>query len=241
MLDFSVVRLQEPLSDPRHLRHLNLYVVGLPTDFVVPSGARQQCQQSDTVTRCALGPATAVSPPASRHEPQPVDSYLAAELAIPTNHPRIKALAEQIAAADNEDVIADMVTWINRHIEPVPQDSFSALDVLERRKAECQGQSYLLAALARARQIPAKVVNGLVYSETVEGFAYHTWVEVWQQQEWQPVDPTLGQRYADATHIKLLEGAGLEQLAPLLNIIGRIEIVVEPGNNENSEFGIQFE
>jgi len=227
LLGFSLVRLQRPLQNPRKLKRLSVSLSGLPPNFAVPSNRHQQCNKLEGSTHCILESNAPVPLTAHSNTAKPTASYLAAELAIPTYHPQITALAKEIATAGGDDVIAEMVTWIGANIESVPYDSFSALDVLGSRKAECQGQSYLLTALARARQIPARVVNGLVYSETLNAFAYHTWVEVWQQQQWQAVDPTLGQRYADATHIKLLEGSALEQLTPLLNVIGRISIEVQ--------------
>lgn len=227
LLEYSLIRLQSPLQDPRNLQRLSVTLSGLPPNFDVPTNSYQLCKKQGDNTHCTLRSYTPDESSGTTVEKNPTPSDLAAELAIPANHPQITTLAKQIASTDSDDVIGKMVDWIGANIEPVPQDSFSALDVLESRKAECQGQSYLLTALARARQIPARVVNGLVYSEALEGFAYHTWVEVWLQHQWQAVDPTLGQRYADVTHIKLLEGVGLEQLVPLLNIIGRVRIEVK--------------
>ena len=104
---------------------------------------------------------------------------------------------------------------------------FSALDVLVTRKAECQGNTYLYAAFARSLGIPTRVVNGLVYSETFgDGFLYHTWAESHLDGRWIPVDPTFGQVNADATHIKLLEGESLVELAPMVSLMGRLKAKV---------------
>ena len=66
-------------------------------------------------------------------------------------------------------------------------------------------------------------MNGLVYSERHRGFLYHTWVESWDGDNWQAIDPTFGQEHADATHIALLEGEAPAELAPLMSLLGRLQ------------------
>ena len=104
-------------------------------------------------------------------------------------------------------------------------DAFTAVEVLRAGQAECQGHAYLLAALARAMGLPARVVNGIVYSPQHGGFLYHSWNEVWLPEEgWRPVDATFGQRLADATHVKLIEGERPGELLPLVGMVGRTRI-----------------
>ena len=40
---------------------------------------------------------------------------------------------------------------------------------------------------------------------------------------WQPVDPTFGQARADATHLALIEGETLAELAPMVGLIGNLK------------------
>ena len=116
---------------------------------------------------------------------------------------------------------------MNVNIEKEVIDSFNSLDVLRQRKAECQGHSLLFAALARNMGIPTRVLNGVVYSEDYDAFLYHAWVESHIDGRWQAIDPTFGQRHADATHIALIEGEASAQLIALLPLIGELEIEVE--------------
>jgi transglutaminase-like putative cysteine protease len=70
-------------------------------------------------------------------------------------------------------------------------------------------------------------------------FYYHAWPEVRVEGApgrtvWIPVDPTLNQFPADATHIRLARG-GLDRQAAILPAIGRakmhvIEVAVKPGS-----------
>jgi transglutaminase-like putative cysteine protease len=60
-------------------------------------------------------------------------------------------------------------------------------------------------------------------------FYYHAWPEVYLEEAggglWLPVDPTLNQFPADATHIRLARG-GLDRQAALLAVIGRARMNV---------------
>ncbi len=142
---------------------------------------------------------------------------------MPTAHPDIAHLAREIAAnaPSPRARVEAIIEWVQQNIRREAVDVFTALDVLHTRKAECQGHSYLYAALARALAIPTRVVNGLVYSEEHRGFLYHTWTESWIDGRWLALDPTFGQLEADATHLKLVEGETLGELTPLLGYLGR--------------------
>ncbi len=124
-----------------------------------------------------------------------------------------------------------LVAWIADNVRKAPVDVWSALDVLEKREAECQGHTYLYAAFARALGIPTRVVNGITYSEDYQGFLYHTWAESLVEGRWLAVDPTFGTVPADATHVKLVEGETLADLTPLVDWVGHLQlrvIAVEP-------------
>jgi hypothetical protein len=82
-------------------------------------------------------------------------------------------------------------------------------------------------ALARSLGIPARIAVGLVHLHGA--FYYHAWPEVYVEEKggglWLPVDPTLDQFPADATHIRLARG-GLDRQAALLPVIGRARMSV---------------
>ena len=151
-------------------------------------------------------------------------NYLDSSLAIPTRHPTINRIVGVITQdkASDSDKLSAIMDWIQTHIDPVATDVFTALDVLQQRKAECQGFSYLFASFARSAGIPTRLVNGIVYSEQHEGFLYHTWVESQVDGNWQSIDPIFGQLHADATHIKFVEGDNTADLTPLLSVIGKL-------------------
>jgi len=80
----------------------------------------------------------------------------------------------------------------------------------------------LLAALARATGIPAKVEAGLVY---LKGrFYYHAWNLLYLGR-WITADSLFGQIPADVTHIRFSSGTQKQQL-DLMNIIGKVELKI---------------
>jgi hypothetical protein len=113
----------------------------------------------------------------------------------------------------------------------------TATDVARTLSGDCTEHAVLLAALCRARKIPARVAAGLVYVQEDEErkmpqcFAYHMWTEAWLNNRWVPLDATLGRGGIGAAHIKLsdtnLDGVSpLEALLPVMNVLGQLELEI---------------
>jgi hypothetical protein len=220
LLDFSRVAVSPPLANPRQTTRIEFELSGVPQNYSLPDDARQQCSRQNEILHCTIQTTVPVAASATASADD-----LAHSLQIPTRHPAITSLAQSIAAQTSaHEAIPAMLQWIDVNIKKEVSDSFSALDVLAQRKAECQGHSMLYAALARAQSIPTKIVNGLVYSEHHQGFLYHTWAESLVNGHWIAVDPTFNQFPADATHIKLIEGESMEALSKMLPLIGQVKI-----------------
>lgn len=223
LIEFSVIRTAPPLADPRRAARLVIEIEGL--DRPAPSDAWQRCSRERSLDVCDIVTARpGISPGSSA----PLEKYTLPSITVQSNDPRIRATAGKIASSTvaSRERITRLLKWMDANIEKAPIDVFSALDVLEKRKAECQGHAYLFAALARAMGLPTRVVNGLAYSEALQGFLYHSWVESLVDGHWLPVDPTFGQPIADATHIKLLEGERLSDLLPLVDWVGKLKLRV---------------
>ena len=219
LVDFSLLRAG-PIEAPRRVSRMSIVIAGWPAGFEVPSEGGQRCAQAGAELRCSVDRAAALAQ-------REAASHLRPTFAAPSNLGEIKGLARGIVAdaASEEDKIARLLAWMDANIAKEAVDSFTAVDVLRERRAECQGHAYLFAALARASGVPVRVVNGLAYSDEHGGFLYHTWNEAWiAGRGWQPVDATFGQPHADATHLKLLEGESAGELLPLVNLVGRIKI-----------------
>jgi hypothetical protein len=111
----------------------------------------------------------------------------------------------------------------------------SAAEVARTLQGDCTEHAVLLAAMLRARNIPSKIVVGLVYIEPLSSFGGHMWTEALLGDRWVPLDATLGGGEAGigAAHIKLGESsfadngpAPTTSFLPLIRVLGRIELTV---------------
>jgi hypothetical protein len=116
----------------------------------------------------------------------------------------------------------------------------SASQALKSRRGDCTEYAVVLAAAARARGIPTRLVYGLAYASRFTGeshvFSPHVWVQAWNGTRWTSYDAGLGQ--FDAGHIALFIGDG--SVAPLrrvtvalqrLNLVDVVGIsIAEPGS-----------
>jgi hypothetical protein len=216
MVEFSLLRAG-PIEQPRRVSRMEIVLSGVPREFAVGNPA---CRRSAGQLECRIDRA---APPAQESPAR----YLAPTLAAPSTLKEISDLAAEIGrgSASVDQTIARLLAWMDANIAKEAVDAFSAADVLRARRAECQGHAYLFAAFARALGIPARIVNGIAYSEEHGGFLYHSWNEAWiAGRGWQAVDATFGQAQADATHVKLLEGETTAELVPLVNLVGRVRV-----------------
>ena len=63
----------------------------------------------------------------------------------------------------------------------------------------------LLAALCRARGIPARFVAGLVHLPGRQAFGMHAWTEVWIDDRWLALDATMARGGVGAGHLKICD------------------------------------
>jgi hypothetical protein len=220
LVDFSLLRAG-PIEAPRKVSRMDVVLLGFPAEMAILDESGQACSRERDRLECRIDR----SAPLAR-SPDPA-RYLEPTLAAPSVLKEIRDLANEInrGSTGEEQTIARLLAWIDANIAKEALDAFTAADVLRARRAECQGHSYLFAAFARALGIPARIVNGIAYSEPHGGFLYHTWNEAWiAGRGWQAVDATFGQAHADATHVKLIEGETAAELLPLVNLVGRVRI-----------------
>lgn len=99
---------------------------------------------------------------------------------------------------------------------------FDSGTVLKMLSGDYLEKSVMFASYSRAAGLPTRLIGGLVYRNGY--FYFHAWPEVWLDK-WIPVDPTLAQFPADATHIPLKEGT-LEDIISIIGDLEKIEIEV---------------
>ncbi len=220
-LEYSLIKTDVSVSEPEKVTELEVALTGVDEKLNLPSDGLQQCERQGKEVICRIG----VFQLEDTHESH---SYLLSSQTIPSRNAMIQQKAADIIAGVTEPIerVRLLMGWIEANIEQELVDVFTALDVLVRKKAECQGHSYLYTAFARSLKIPTRVVNGIVYSKHYDGFLYHTWAESLIDGRWVAVDPTLGQIPADATHIKLVEGESPLDLMPLADLVGRLQVEI---------------
>jgi hypothetical protein len=227
LINFSLIRSDMPIAAPRQVKYLEVAVIGTGKDFIIPTDGRQQCslRGDRLICRIVSEPASPLPTSCSTHD---MNKYLKSTFAVPASDERIKSNASRIIAGltDQHEQVRALIDWIQKNIEQEPVDVFTAIDVLEKGRAECQGHAILYAAFARSMGIPTRVVNGIVYSEEHKGFLYHSWAESCVGNRWISLDPTFGQIAADATHIKFVEGETPDDLLPIVGVIGKIRVEI---------------
>jgi transglutaminase-like putative cysteine protease len=212
------------IVEPRDVRRLRLRLTGAPIDAKDLSGVGQSLDGNVLEIRDAQGFQPGPADPG-------IDGYLRAEALIESDAPEI--VAEAQAAVRNVVGPRAQAERLTRHVNAIlekkPTVSLpSAREVLRTRVGDCNEHTTLFVAMARALGIPARISVGLV---SVRGaFYYHAWPEVYladgrSRGMWLPVDPTLNEFPADATHVRLARG-GLDKQATILPLIGRLQIEI---------------
>jgi hypothetical protein len=165
--------------------------------------------------------------------PQPVPEDLAANSLIQSDDPLVKQLAASLAPDDLDPLAVALALekGVRQHIHKrgYAQAFATAAEVARTQEGDCTEHAVLLAAVCRARKIPARVALGLVYYPPQQGFAYHMWNEVWVGERWVPLDATVAQGAVGADHIKLrhanLHGeSAYAVMLPLMQVVGRLEL-----------------
>ena len=143
---------------------------------------------------------------------------------IQSDDARIRRAAQEATGGSTDPVLAAtrLNAWVYANLRKAITPSIpSALQVLEAKQGDCNEHTVLYVALARSLGLPARTAVGLVH---IGGrFYYHAWPEVWLNETWTAMDPTLGQVPADAGHIRFLVG-GLARQVELLRLMGRLQV-----------------
>ena len=219
---------RERIDEPRDVRRLRVRLDGVNLSSADLDGVSQTAARSPTGAIVEIVDPRTLS---ARDADPTARSYVAPEPFIESDDPAIVAEARQaIRDVTGRRAQAERLTrFVNGLLEKKPTVSIpSAREVLRTRVGDCNEHTALFVAMARAVGIPARIAVGLVF---VRGaFYYHAWPEVYIEERggrglWLPVDPTLNQFPADATHLRLAHG-GLDKQTAILPLIGRLKMTV---------------
>ena len=246
LLSTVSVAVDRPLEDPARLGRLTVLVEGVGADvFRVDRRPWQEVLPASALASFGATPPrgawcvvrlqhptrtrSGAAPPGA-----PPSRYTAASPFIQSTDPRIHARAAAIAGslATPWAQASAVHRWVYQTLTKRLTVGFPlATDVLDSLTGDCHEHTVLFTALARSLGIPTRMVAGLVYYEG--RFYYHAWPEVWDAVAdpstgtvtggWMPLDPTLGQALADATHIGFVEAED-EHLLALAQVVGQFRV-----------------
>jgi hypothetical protein len=223
-------RMTTPIAEPRDVRKMRIRLGGADFSGLDLDGGAQHFSGNILELR---DPQSLV---AGRGDPDTA-RYLAAEAFIESDAPEIIAEAEKaVDGVVGTRARAEKLTrYVNALLDKKPTVSLpSAREVLRTKVGDCNEHTALYVAMARALGIPARIAVGLVYIHGA--FYYHAWPEVYLREQgtgirdqdrglWLPVDPTLNQFPADATHLRLARG-GLDKQTVILPLMGKLTMNV---------------
>jgi hypothetical protein len=187
---------------------VRLRVHGLPHALARDDARQKFERQADGSYRVTLRRLVAPTKPpptlpitgsgfAKELEPTPV---------LQSDHPEIRAAAREAVGSERDSFRAalQLREWVHRRIRPTWKRTLDALTALRAGGGMCYELAHVLAAMARAAGIPARLAYGLVYAETAAGgvFGGHAWTELWVG-EWIPFDATEREGPAVGPHFKL--------------------------------------
>lgn len=192
----------------------------------IPLDHRQRLEGNEIVIKVEPLPSDDSSPSEDRPKEFTLPSF-----GIEADHPKLVEIAQRLAGEGSKPVIVARraLAFVYSKLEKRPLLSMpSAIAALETMAGDCTEHAFLLTALLRACNIPARVVAGLTMHEG--RFFYHAWTEAYLGG-WVSMDPTLNQMPCDATHIKLfyfddlLSDSG-KALGPFAAQLGKTKIEI---------------
>lgn len=152
--------------------------------------------------------------------------YLKSTPTMQVNNQDIKKQSEQFDKKKPVcDLINDMTSYVYRSLKKQYTATFSsALETYKAGFGDCGEHAVLLAAILRAAGIPARVVFGVIFMPSQNGYFYHAWVNTYNGNEWIFADPAFGVFPANFDRVPLLIDDSGEKMLALSRVIGRLKI-----------------
>jgi len=227
LIQISAVTLDKKLGDPVKIKSLKLSFVA-DDDFDVPQSHRQIVSKGKDNNLVMEIKRDFIIKNGKALLPDERKRSLASSISIPSDNPKIIALATKIVgdAPTDFEKVSRIVKWIFTNLEKtMAKNSDNALDILDKKAGDCTEHTLLFVTLARALGIPSREVGGIAYmaGEKVPKMAWHAWAEFHDGKQWLTADPTWNQTLVDGTHIKFSEGS---TDLKWLNILGGLTLQV---------------
>lgn len=239
-LDIAVNTLVKVNNPPVNLHRSKTAIFRITTkgrdpSELIPAGNTQSLRKlSDNAVELTV---TAIDPPRNIQQSRDKKEFLKSTGFLQTDDARVKAHALKAAAgsADPGTIALRMEKYVHKELKKKNFSTAlaSAAEVAKSLEGDCTEHACLLAAMLRSRQIPSRVVVGLVYAERFGAFGGHMWTEAWLGDTWVPLDGTLGAGGIGVGHIKLADSdladegpAPVTSFLPLMNLLADVKIEV---------------
>ncbi len=227
LIQISAVTLDKKLGDPVKIKSLKLSFVA-DDDFDVPQSHRQIISKGKDNNLVMEIKRDFIIKNGQALLLDERKRSLASSISIPSDNPKIIALATKIIgdATTDFEKASRIVKWIFTNLEKtMAKNSDNALDILDKKAGDCTEHTLLFVTLARALNIPSREVGGIAYmaGEKIPKMAWHAWAEFHDGKQWLTADPTWNQTLVDGTHIKFSEGS---TDLKWLNILGGLTLQV---------------
>jgi hypothetical protein len=233
-----LVKVDRPLPHPHQTKQAcyRVHLEGADPAGVFATGPTQAVKSIDAhtaeITVYSIRPGQADGNRDAPADP-PTDDDLRPNTFIQSDDPLIVADAKKAAGSENDPwrVAVALERFVNREVvnKDYTQAFATAAEVAKSREGDCTEHAVFLAALARARGIPARVAVGLVYVDGKQAFFYHMWTEVFIENRWIPVDGTLALGGIGAGHLKIAQSnlkSAFSAFLPVMQVAGRLRIEI---------------
>lgn len=219
----GMAKVDRPLGDLKRVEELVLEIDGPAKVFV--DGPRQTIETANGTSRLRVGKRFGKSIPATKEE---IADALKETSAYHLSDPKVKALAARAVgdAKDDAAKVKNIAAFVHDYIRPSLGNTMPTIhDLIENKKGDCKSYALLFNTLARASGVPAREVSGLLYvGDDTKAFGGHAWNEVVLDGVWVPVDASLNETEANATHLSF--GSDKTAAKNLLEALGTLKLRV---------------
>lgn len=231
----GTIRVKKRLGDRTRITSLKLRLSGIKRKEAMIDDDRQRYERGDELAGAHIVTLTPAQPPAKPlslplklgPNDKEIAEWLKPSAFTQSDAPEIVKAARKIVGDETDSLKAasKIQAWVYENVDKKFLAAMSnAVGVLKRMEGDCSEHSVLFVALCRAAGIPARQAVGVGYSNAMKAFGYHAWGEVYVGK-WVAMDPTWGENFADATHLKF--GLGdTESLGTIGALFGSLKIEV---------------
>lgn len=238
LLSSTLVVLAKPLANPRQTTRAvyDLELTGQDPSQVFVSGLTQRITKLGPhkirLEVRAVRPGEEISDDWDAPKDAPTDKDRTASTFIQSDDKLVRQLADQVEGEAPVELAKNLSDFVRGFVRKKDYSVgfATAADVAREPQGDCTEHAVLLAALARARGLPARVAMGLVYIRSPKpAFAYHMWNEVYLDGNWIPLDATFGGVAADhikLNHSSLSQESALATFLPVAQVMRKLAITV---------------